>query len=109
MNPQNQQTPQSQIDPVQQPAVSAQAVTGMKAPSGSYTSRQRKIALFLAILSIVIFFVGIIFGYVWIYTAFLGAYATAVGIRTKSKLIIVLGIVGTILNLGLFLLSILIK
>ena len=109
MNPQNQQSPQPQSDPVPQPAASAHTVTGMKAPTVSYTSAQGKVALFLAVASIVIFIIGIIFGYVWVYTAFLGAYATAVGIRTKSKLIIVLGIVGTVLNLGLFLLTLFIK
>ena len=107
MNPKdpttNQQTPES---PIPQPAVSAHAITGMKPPTSSFTSVQGKLALTIAIISIVIFFIGIITGYIWMYTAFLGAYATAVGIRTKSKLIIILGAAGTILNLGLTLLAI---
>jgi len=109
MNPQDPQTSQQAQQPVPQPAVSAHAITGMKPPTSSFTSVQGKLALVIAIASIIIFFVGIITGYVWMYTAFLGAYATAVGIRTKSKLIIILGAVGTILNLGLTLLAVFAK
>ena len=99
MNPEEPQTP------VPQPAVSAEKVTGMRAPTRDYTSVQRKLALILAIATIVAFAVEVISGYVWIYTSFFAVYALVIGIRTKSRLIVALGIAGTVLNLGLAILA----
>ena len=94
-----------------QPATSAQAVTGLKPPTTANIEKQKKIALGAAILSIIIFIGGLIVGYVFAAAAFLGAYAIAVGVRAnpKPKLTIILGSVGLVLNLGLYILSIVMK
>jgi hypothetical protein len=104
-----QPTPQPSAFP--QPAATTQALTGLKPPTTANIEKQKKIALGAAILSIVIFIVGLIAGYVFAAAAFLGAYAIAIGIRAnpKPKLTIALGSVGLVLNLGLYILSIVTK
>ena len=101
VNPQ----PEKPLTNVPQPASSAQAKSGMAPPTASNVSKQKKIAFALAILSIVIFVVGLIAGFTLAVAAILGAYALSVGIRSKSLGLIVTGSIGLALNLGLFLLA----
>lgn len=127
MNPENQQTPpvqpiQLQPTPVPefQPAAQSTAfpqpattsitpISGMTPPTSANLEKQKKLALILAIASIVIFIVGLIVGYVLAIAAFLGAYALVIGIRTKSVPTIILGTIGLVLNLGLYVLSMFVK
>jgi hypothetical protein len=130
MNPENQQTPPVQpiqpqptpvppfqpAQPVTQPTAFPQPATtsvtpisGMTPPTSANLEKQKKLALILAIASIVIFIVGLIVGYVLAIAAFLGAYALVIGIRTKSVPTIILGAIGLVLNLGLYTLSIFVK
>jgi len=113
MNPENQQTPvtpqQPTAAPVPQPAASAQNISGITPPTSANIDKQKKLALILAIGSIAIFIGGLIAGYVFAAAAFLGAYAAVVGFRTKTTLTIVLGLIGLVLNFGLYTLSIFVK
>jgi len=106
-----QPTQPSQPSTFPQPAASSQVVNGMKPPTSVNLEKQRKIALGAAIISIVILVVGLIVGYVFAAAAFLGAYAIAIGIRLtpKPKLTITLGAIGLVLNLGLYLISLIAK
>jgi|GEM_PF-2546553 len=95
--------------PFPQPAPATQAMTGIAAPTSANLLKQKKLALILAIASIVIFIGGFLLGYVFAAAAFLGAYALVIGIRTKATPQIVLGAIGLVLNLGLYILSIFLK
>jgi hypothetical protein len=92
-----------------QPAATAGAVTGMAPPTAANLQKQKKLALILAIISIVIFIIGLVVGYVFAAAALLGAYAVVIGIRTKAMPTIILGAIGLVLNFGLYTLSIFIK
>lgn len=128
MNPENQQPQPTQPvqpaptptpfaapaseQPTQQPAAfpqpaatSATPVTGMTPPTSSNLQKQKKLALILAIISVVIFIIGLIVGYVFAAAAILGAYAVVIGARTKAVPTIVIGALGLILNFGLYTLS----
>ncbi|HEY8886706.1 MAG TPA: hypothetical protein VIM31_04390 [Candidatus Microsaccharimonas sp.] len=107
VSPLTQPSPQSTV--FAQPAPTAQTVTGMAAPTSANLQKQKKLALILAIASIVIFIGGLLVGYVFAAAAFLGAYAIVIGIRTKATPTIILGAIGLVLNLGLYTLSIFIK
>lgn len=116
MNPENQQTPPIQPpQPVQtgtfpQPAASsATPISGMKPPTAANLQKQKKWALIAAVASIAIFIGGLLFGYVFAAAALLGAYAVAIGARTKATPTIILGAIGLVLNFGLFTLSFFIK
>ena len=92
-----QQQPQQSAVP--QPMAFTQQMSGMAAPTTTNIEKQRKLGLGLSILSIVIFVVALLFGYIVLLAAALGAYGVISGIRAKSKLLITLGSVGLGLNL----------
>ncbi|MBC7565222.1 hypothetical protein H7100_03285 [Candidatus Saccharibacteria bacterium] len=93
-----------------QPAASsATPISGMKPPTIINVQKQKKWALVAAIASIAIFVGGLLFGYVFAAAAILGAYAVAIGARTKATPTIILGVIGLVLNFGLYTLSLFIK
>jgi len=101
-------TPQPSFTPptnVSQPSAGAQDVSGMNPPTKENLEKQKKIAYGLAIVSILLFVVGILFGYSLAFAAIAGAYALFIGIKTKTTPLIVLGAIGTVINLALFTLA----
>lgn len=98
--------PAPQPSTVPQPAATAQAVTGMAPPTKENLQKQAKVAMVLSIISIAIFVIGIIFGFTWALAAILGAYGAAIGVRTKSVPLIIVGAIGLVLNFGLYTISI---
>lgn len=77
-------------------------VTKVNGPEANM-ERQRIPALLASIASIVAFLVTFfIFGYIFVLAAILGAYGLSIGIRLKSKLIIILGSIGAGVNLVMY-------
>lgn len=92
-----------------QPGISSQPIAGMQPATSANLEKQKKLAFVLAIASIIIFVIALLFGYVLAGAAILGAYAVSVGIRVKSKSIIIIGAIGTVLNLGFYIASFFVK
>jgi len=99
-----------------QPSDSSQFVSGIQPHTTANLNRQKTIALWFSVVSVAAFvlalFTGLLFGFLalalWLpvlaITGLLGAYGIALGIRTKSRLVITLGCVGlfsTVLTLVL--------
>jgi hypothetical protein len=108
--------PSPEQQPIQQPvafpqpaATSSTPVTGMTPPTSANLQKQKKLAFILAIVSVVIFIIGLFFGYVFAAAAILGAYAVVIGVRTKAVPTIIIGALGLVLNFGLYTLSIFVK
>jgi len=95
-------TPVTQPSPMSQPVMDAAAAGGYRIPTKENLSKLKKIGYVLAILSIVLFFVVLSFGYTLAGLAFLGAFGLLYGIKTKTVPLIVLGSIGLVLNLGAY-------
>jgi len=100
-------TPVTQPSTISQPVLDAASTGGYRIPTKENLSKLKKIGYVLAILSIVLFFVVLSFGYTLAALALLGAFGLLYGIKTKTTLLIVLGSIGLILNLGAYTISVL--
>jgi len=92
---------------VPQPASSAQNVGGLKPATKENVDKQKKVAFFLSLASLGLLVLGLLFGFTLPFAAVLGAYALYVGIRTKTKKLIVLGSIGLVLNFAVYILAVL--
>jgi len=100
------QQPVTQPSGVPQPAQTANLVNGMQAPTKEYLLKQKRIGYVLSIISIVLFVVALLNGYVFGILALLAAYGLLMGIKTKTVLLIVLASIGLLLNFGFYTISV---
>jgi len=99
-------TPATQPTNVPQPAQTAELVNGMNAPTKENLKLKKKLGYILSIASIVLFLIAFYFGYVFGVLALLAAIGLLYGIKTKTTPVIVLGIIGLLLNLGFYTISV---
>lgn len=114
-NPTPSPTPSPTPDPmapatppvVPQPSGYNQKPAGVTPLTTENIAKQRKIGIFLAIVSYLLFIAGVIFGFATGAGALLGAVTLAMGVRgkVKSPLLIVMGSIGLALNFGLYTLA----
>lgn len=100
--PQQYAPPQAQPQPQPaQPAPFPQSTTGL--PSLD-VAKEKKRAMWMVIFSLVIFILGFLFGIAALLGAILGVYGARRAKLVNYNSVFVLGIIGAVLNLGLYLL-----
>lgn len=91
------------VAPFQPSTAPSNAPVGKAVGPEANMERQRIPALLASIASIVAFLITFfVFGYIFVFAALLGAYGVSIGIRLKSKLIIILGSIGAGINLLMY-------
>ncbi len=107
--PQDQQQQQPQQIPTTQPVFNQATASGLPPATAEYNKKQLIFGWVLAIASPVVLIVVLLFGWVLAATAIGSAYAASIGIRQKKIGLIVVGAIGTLAGLGLYLAAIIME